>query len=366
MNMTSDVHVVGDENDDSFGSFLEDMDMFTPMGGGGTPNFLLQDDHESNTNSPTPFTISSAPVEVEIEQEQQEKSEPQLENEEKSSEEQKSEEDEVEENLLVEFPRSKQEEEEEDEDDDEENSLVQVSEDDDDDEEDPPTTSNSNSNTTSSNNGNTLVDTVRKGAVAVAGGTLTAVGLVMIPLPTPMGCVVAGSGMALLGTEFEAANRVMQQVQDSAVAARDRLIEHCESTIEDDRLVEDEIVVITAPAQPMEQPSQMDQPSPKEVEKEEEELIISVVNTDVYFEDETNDRRRRNGHKPAPPLEPNNHEKNKSMLSSYIYQPLQSTRQKIGLETRGFLATRVLPMLQKTKQMQQPNNNDDSDDNNQK
>ncbi|KAI2499736.1 hypothetical protein MHU86_14748 [Fragilaria crotonensis] len=54
-------------------------------------------------------------------------------------------------------------------------------------------------------------DWFRKTGVAVAGGTMVGVGLIMIPLPTPFGCVVAGSGMAVLGTEFPAAQRVLDR-----------------------------------------------------------------------------------------------------------------------------------------------------------
>jgi len=50
---------------------------------------------------------------------------------------------------------------------------------------------------------------VRKTATAVAGGAIVGIGLVMIPLPTPCGAVVAGCGMAVLGTEFPAAKRVL-------------------------------------------------------------------------------------------------------------------------------------------------------------
>ena len=57
----------------------------------------------------------------------------------------------------------------------------------------------------------TTKDWLRKTGVAVAGGTMVGVGLIMIPLPTPFGCVVAGSGMAVLGTEFPAAQRVLDQ-----------------------------------------------------------------------------------------------------------------------------------------------------------
>jgi Putative transmembrane protein (PGPGW) len=58
---------------------------------------------------------------------------------------------------------------------------------------------------------NSVRDWVRKTGVAVAGGTMVGVGLIMIPLPTPFGCVVAGSGMAVLGTEFPAAQRVLDR-----------------------------------------------------------------------------------------------------------------------------------------------------------
>jgi Putative transmembrane protein (PGPGW) len=58
---------------------------------------------------------------------------------------------------------------------------------------------------------NSVGDWFRKTGVAVAGGTMVGVGLIMIPLPTPFGCVVAGSGMAVLGTEFPAVQRVLDR-----------------------------------------------------------------------------------------------------------------------------------------------------------
>ena len=51
----------------------------------------------------------------------------------------------------------------------------------------------------------------RKTGVAVAGGTMVGVGIIMIPLPTPFGAVIAGSGMAVLGLEFPAAQRVLDR-----------------------------------------------------------------------------------------------------------------------------------------------------------
>ena len=73
---------------------------------------------------------------------------------------------------------------------------------------------------------NPLVDYVRKGAVAVVGGTMVGVGLVMVPLPTPFGAVVAGGGMAVLGTEFE-------QVKDTNDKILNRMIQGIEALDDD-------------------------------------------------------------------------------------------------------------------------------------
>ena len=69
----------------------------------------------------------------------------------------------------------------------------------------------------------------KKATVGVVGGAMTAVGLVMIPLPTPFGVVVAGSGLAVLGTEFPAAKQVLE-------TSRDKLVEVIETHVvtEDD------------------------------------------------------------------------------------------------------------------------------------
>ena len=52
---------------------------------------------------------------------------------------------------------------------------------------------------------------VRKAGVAVTGGSLVIVGLPMIPMPTPGGVIVVGSGMAVLATEFPAARRALDR-----------------------------------------------------------------------------------------------------------------------------------------------------------
>lgn len=73
---------------------------------------------------------------------------------------------------------------------------------------------------------------LRKGAVAALGGTMVGVGLIMIPLPTPFGVVVASSGMAVLGTEFEGAkemnDKVMATTKKHWDAARENIIKNIE------------------------------------------------------------------------------------------------------------------------------------------
>lgn len=49
----------------------------------------------------------------------------------------------------------------------------------------------------------------KKAGCAITGGAITAVGLVMIPAPTPCGCVVTAYGLSVLGREFEGAQRIV-------------------------------------------------------------------------------------------------------------------------------------------------------------
>jgi len=62
--------------------------------------------------------------------------------------------------------------------------------------------------------GSKVTDYLRKGAVAVTGGALVAAGIPLIPCPTPGGVVVVGSGMALLATEFPAAQRALDKSRE--------------------------------------------------------------------------------------------------------------------------------------------------------
>lgn len=85
---------------------------------------------------------------------------------------------------------------------------------------------------TSSADEGAAVDTLkllRKGAVAAVGGAMVGVGLVMIPLPTPFGAVIASSGLALLGTEFEGAKEMNERVIEGVNIARDHIVKSIES-----------------------------------------------------------------------------------------------------------------------------------------
>eukprot|EP00526_Cylindrotheca_closterium_P010490 CAMPEP_0113615096 /NCGR_PEP_ID=MMETSP0017_2-20120614/7518_1 /TAXON_ID=2856 /ORGANISM="Cylindrotheca closterium" /LENGTH=397 /DNA_ID=CAMNT_0000524309 /DNA_START=108 /DNA_END=1301 /DNA_ORIENTATION=+ /assembly_acc=CAM_ASM_000147 len=87
---------------------------------------------------------------------------------------------------------------------------------------------------------------LRKGATAVVGGAMVGVGLVMIPLPTPMGCVVASSGMAVLGSEFEGAkemnDRMIEKSKTHLGNARDKAIAKLESMNSNDEETDDDSV----------------------------------------------------------------------------------------------------------------------------
>ena len=85
----------------------------------------------------------------------------------------------------------------------------------------------------------TTLEMVRKGAVAAVGGTLVGLGLVLVPLPIPLGVPVTCGGLAVLGTEFEEARemneKLIQDTKDKLANARDhaiKTIESMESTVE--------------------------------------------------------------------------------------------------------------------------------------
>jgi len=79
---------------------------------------------------------------------------------------------------------------------------------------------------------------LKKGAVGAVGGTILGLGLVMIPLPTPFGAVVASSGLAVLGTEFKEAKVLNDRLVGSAKGhfnkARDSVVKGIEKMNEDE------------------------------------------------------------------------------------------------------------------------------------
>ena len=76
------------------------------------------------------------------------------------------------------------------------------------------------------------VKQLKKGAKAVVGGTMVAVGLVMIPLPTPCGAIVAASGMSMLGSEFEQADELNQKMKSKAKKGLVRASKNLKAKIE--------------------------------------------------------------------------------------------------------------------------------------
>jgi len=85
---------------------------------------------------------------------------------------------------------------------------------------------------------------LKKGAVAALGGTMVGVGLIMIPLPTPFGAVVASSGMAVLGTEFEGAkelnDKMISQAKTHWKTAREKIVQGIEEMNKEDGPTENE------------------------------------------------------------------------------------------------------------------------------
>jgi hypothetical protein len=95
-----------------------------------------------------------------------------------------------------------------------------------DDENDPPHHHHHHANekgeaasSSSSSSQSDFLRQAKRVGVGIVGGTITTVGLIMIPLPTPFGVVVAGAGMAVLGTEFPAATQLLETSRDKLVHA---------------------------------------------------------------------------------------------------------------------------------------------------
>jgi hypothetical protein len=157
---------------------------------------------------------------------------------------------------------------------------------------------------------------LKRGAVAVVGGSLVTVGLIMIPLPTPCGALVAASGMAVLGNEFESAraanDNFLNKTKGHLSTARDKLAARIESLDGDDSS-EQSISVQDAYCQDVftQSPSGLYM-NPKERERQEELL---------------KERRRKKRQ-----------------------TTLQQTKLYFMKQTSSFLSQKVLPLLTRNKE----------------
>ena len=81
----------------------------------------------------------------------------------------------------------------------------------------------------------------RKAGTAVTGGAITAIGLVMIPAPTPCGCVVAAYGLSVLGREFEGPQRIVEGAKQKLEGGLDAWAKDWEKDHHDSDDEEDEV-----------------------------------------------------------------------------------------------------------------------------
>jgi hypothetical protein len=129
--------------------------------------------------------------------------------------------------------------------------------------------------------------------------------------------VVAGSGLALLGTEFESANKVMAQCQEKLEETRDIVTDTVERTVEQ---TEDD--------------DERRKKADLHVDENDDEIVISV-NMDHYYDGDNGTRQTQSNQNNAGNQPPG---------------MLQTTKNKLQLHARGFLATNVLPLLKKTQE----------------
>lgn len=76
-----------------------------------------------------------------------------------------------------------------------------------------------------------LLKRAKKTAAAVSGGALVVVGIPLIPIPIPCGCIMVAGGLSILASEFPAAQRVIDQGKEKI---RD-FAEHEEEEVETEK-----------------------------------------------------------------------------------------------------------------------------------
>mmetsp|Transcript_25002 Transcript_25002/g.40957 ORF Transcript_25002/g.40957 Transcript_25002/m.40957 type:complete len:437 (-) Transcript_25002:133-1443(-) len=202
---------------------------------------------------------------------------------------------------------------------------------------------------------------IRKGAVAAVGGTMVGVGLVMIPLPTPFGAVIASSGLAVLGTEFKEAkdmnDRLIEGAKGTVKLARDRIVSRIESMEVDDFDADRE-----GNSNPTNLNATTDDTSDDSQEKKED-AAPAVVKVGFLSEEKkvSGDSEDPEQEHEAPrwlhmnPVERERQERiarekyRRENQTSY-----QQTKEYFAKKTGSFLSRNLLPLLKEKKQTDEP------------
>lgn len=200
---------------------------------------------------------------------------------------------------------------------------------------------------------------LKKGAVAAVGGTMVGMGLVMIPLPTPFGAVVASSGLAVLGTEFDEAKELNEKLIDGTKAhlnkARDAVVKGIEKMNEDETDVDTSATSNNKTLDSDGTPGQKKQPG--------EAGAVIKINASASFDDiggkpsEDSENSESGNSSESPPvwLHMNEIERNRqAKLAKEKYRKEHQTSYEQAKEaftkrTGKFLSKNLLPYIKKTE-----------------
>jgi len=95
--------------------------------------------------------------------------------------------------------------------------------DDDNDDNNNRSSSSDNDNNKKRNLSSLLKQKIRKATVGVAGGTLVVLGVCLVPVPIPLSFLFIGSGLHVLGTEFDGIKHTEQKVVDTVDSVKEKL-----------------------------------------------------------------------------------------------------------------------------------------------
>jgi len=98
-----------------------------------------------------------------------------------------------------------------------------VDDDDDDDNDNDKSNNGSSDNKKQRNLSSLLKQKIRKATVGVAGGTLVVLGVCLVPVPIPLSFLFIGSGLHVLGTEFDGIKHTEQKVVDTVDSVKEKL-----------------------------------------------------------------------------------------------------------------------------------------------